>query len=80
MFSFLTSDGVLALRLAAPDRDAFLDRYGTHLVERHGAVLKDYVAVPPDLLGRTAELQPWFDRSCDYAATLKPKKTTRSRR
>ncbi len=77
MFSFLTPDGVLALRLAVPDREAFLDRNGTSLVEQHAAVLKEYVAVPADLLGRPDELKPWFDRSCDHVSALKPKKTTR---
>jgi hypothetical protein len=77
MFSFLTPDGVLALRLAAADRDAFLERYRTQLVEQHGAVMKEYVAVPSDLLERFVELRPWFDRSCDYASSLKPKKTAR---
>lgn len=78
MFSFLTPDGVLALRLPAEQRDAFLDRYGTRLVEQHGALLKEYVAVPPDLLDRLEELRPWFDRSFEYASSLKPKKTTRT--
>ena len=80
MFSFLTPEGVLALRLAAQEREAFLSRYDTQLVEQHGAVMKEYVAVPADLLGQRDELQPWFDRSCDYVRTLKPKKTTRSPR
>jgi hypothetical protein len=77
MFSFLTPDGVLALRLSADDREAFMDRYGASLVEQHGAVMKEYVAVPADLLGRLDELRPWFDRDCEYVGSLKPKKTTR---
>ena len=78
MFSFLTPDGLLALRLPAEEREAFLDRYGTRLVEQHGALLKEYVAVPPDLLDRLEELKPWFDRSFEYVSSLKPKKTTRT--
>ena len=80
MFSFLTPDGVLVMRLAAEDREEFLSRYDTQPVEQHGAVLKEYVAVPADLLDRQDELGPWFDRSCDYVRTLKPKRSTRSRR
>jgi TfoX/Sxy family transcriptional regulator of competence genes len=79
MFSFLTPDGVLALRLPATDREAFVETYDTKLVEQHGAVMKEYVAVPAELLDRLEELKPWFDRSCEYVATLKPKKTTRTR-
>ena len=79
MFSFLTPDGTLALRLSAADREAFVEKYRTQPVEQHGAVMKEYVAVPTDLFGRLEEVRPWFDRSCDYAGSLKPKKTTRTR-
>jgi hypothetical protein len=67
---------VLALRLSGPDRENFLGTFATQLVEQHGAVLKEYVAVPPDLLERTTELSRWFDRSHEYVSSLKPKKTT----
>ena len=79
MFSFLAPDGILARRLASADRAVFLDRYDTQLVEQHGSVMKEYVAVLADLLGRLEELAPWFDRSCEYAGSLKPKKTARPR-
>ena len=77
MFSFLTPDGTLALRLSAEDREAFLEAYQTPPVEQHGAVMKEYVAVPDDLHARVEVMQPWFDRSCDYAGSLKPKPTKR---
>jgi TfoX/Sxy family transcriptional regulator of competence genes len=79
MFSFLTPDGVLALRLPGVDREAFVETYDTKLVEQHGAVMKEYVAVPADLFDRLDELKPWFDQSCECVVTLKPKKTTRTR-
>jgi hypothetical protein len=77
MFSFLTPDSVLALRLNEVDRDAFMGRYGAQPVEQHGAVLKEYVAVPGDLLGRLDELKPWFDRSCAHVGSLRPKKAAK---
>ena len=46
MFSFLTPDGTLALRLPQAERDAFLETYDTTLVEQHGHVMREYVAVP----------------------------------
>jgi hypothetical protein len=73
MFSFLTPDGILALRLSATDRAGFMETYASQLVEQHGAVLKEYVAVPPDLLDRLEELAPWFGRSFEYVGSLKPK-------
>lgn len=74
MFSFLTPDGTLALRLPSADREAFLERYGTQLIEQHGAVMKEYVAVPHGLLDRPGELKPCFDRGAEYVSALKPKK------
>ena len=79
MFSFLTPEGTLALRLPPAERTDFMERYRTAPVEQHGAVLKEYVAVPAGLLERLDELKPYFDRSFEYVGSLKPKKTTRHR-
>jgi hypothetical protein len=40
-------------------------------------VQKEYVDVPDDPLADTAALTPWFARSVDYVAGLRPKPTTR---
>lgn len=79
MFSFLTPDGALALRLAREDRDRFIQEHDARLVERHGHVMKEYVAVPDDLFAQTDALAPYFERSHAYVASLKPKPTTRRR-
>jgi TfoX/Sxy family transcriptional regulator of competence genes len=73
MFSFLTKEGKLALRLSKEDRAAFVEKYGTEPVVSYGAVMKEYVEVPQDLLQDTEELQKYFDKSYRYIATLKPK-------
>lgn len=73
MFSFLTNDGTLALCLSVTDRATFLLRYDTGLVEQHGAVMEEYVAVPGALLANTEELTPLFVQSLAYATSLKPK-------
>jgi len=72
MFSFLTPEGEMALRLDADDRDSFLRKYRTQLCVQHGRVLREYVVVPRSLLEDTADLQEWFDRSWAYAGTLDP--------
>jgi hypothetical protein len=77
MFSFLTDTGSLALHLAATDRVTFIERYGSGPHEAHGSVMKEYVTVPAPLLLDTPQLAPWFALSVAYAATLKPKPTTR---
>ena len=77
MSSFLAPDGTLALRLPDADRAAFLEKYQTTLVEQHGRVLKEYVAVPASVLDRLDELEPYFALSCDYVGSLRPKQTPR---
>jgi hypothetical protein len=75
MFSFLTKEGILALRLPAVERDAFLKKYNTKQCEQHGAVLEEYVEVPSVLLKNTVELKQYFDLSYTYVSSLKPKPT-----
>ncbi len=77
MFSMLTKEGKLALRLPAEERELFLKDYETTLCEQDGRVLKEYVEVPDALLERTEELKQCFDLSYAYVATLKPKPTKR---
>ena len=75
MFSYLTSSGVLALKLPAGEREAFLEKYQTKLVEAYGIVQKEFVTVPDALLTNTEELQPFFEKSYLYVQSLKPKPT-----
>jgi hypothetical protein len=77
MFSYLTADGCLALRLPHTTRETFLTTYQTSLVAVHGIVQKEYVLVEGGLLERTADLLPYFTASYEYAHTLKPKPTKR---
>ncbi len=79
MFSLLTKTGTLALRLPAEERDVFIEKYNTTLSEQYGKVMKEYVDVPDALLQNTQELKPYFDLSFAYAASLKPKPTTRKK-
>ncbi len=78
MFSFLTKEGKLALRLPTEERDAFLKKYKTKLCEQHGIVMKEYVEVPDALLKKTPELKTFFELSYTYVASLKPKATTKN--
>jgi hypothetical protein len=77
MFSLLTPDGILALRLPAGEREAFLKRYETTLCEQHGVVMKEYVRVPHFLLQKTRALAKYLDMSYRYACSLRPKPTTK---
>jgi len=77
MFSLLTPEGTLALRLPAAERDAFLKRYDTALCVQYGAVMKEYVQVPASLLRNTRALAKYLDISYRYACSLRPKPTTK---
>ncbi|HJZ73001.1 MAG TPA: hypothetical protein VKE51_14750 [Vicinamibacterales bacterium] len=79
MFSVLTKDGKLALRLPAEERTAFLKRYKTTLCEQYGTVMPEYVVVPDALLMKTRELQRFFDLSYAYVGSLAPKPTTKKK-
>ncbi len=79
MFSFLSADGVLAIRLAEKERNDFIKKHKSKLMEAHGTVMKEYVAVPRKLLKETKELKKWFALSVEYVNTLKPKATTKSK-
>jgi len=69
----------LAIRLPEDEREKFLKKYRTTLFEAYGAVMKEYVAVPDDLLPKTKELKKYLELSFAYAKTLKPKPTKKSK-
>ncbi len=75
MFSFLSKEGMLALRLPKDDRESFIAKYDTELCVQYGRVMKEYVVVPHDLLEQTDQLKKYFDISFEYISSLKPKPT-----
>ena len=79
MFSHLSKSGTLGLRLPKEERQAFLEKNNTSLYESYGAVMKEYVAVPNELLENTAELQSYLEISYECIKTLKPKPTIRKK-
>ncbi|MGB5216221.1 MAG: hypothetical protein WBN88_21585 [Anderseniella sp.] len=78
MFSFLDKAGTLCLRLSDEDRAAFAAAFQTGPVVQYGAVMKEYVPVPPELLADRCALQGWFAKCLAYAQTL-PVKPTRKK-
>jgi TfoX N-terminal domain len=69
----------LAIRLPEDEREKFLKKYKTNLFEAYGTVMKEYVAVPDDLLPKTKELKKYLELSYSYAKTLKPKPTKKTK-
>lgn len=79
MFTYLSKEDKLELRLPAGDREAFLKKYKAKLCEAFGKVQPEYVEVPDSLFSSTRELKKFFDSSYAYVASLKPKPTTKKK-
>src|SRR5580658_7349760 len=73
MFSYLSQQGKLELRLPEGEREAFLKKHKAKLCEAYGRVQPEYVEVPDALLSSTRELKKYFDSSYAYVVSLKPK-------
>lgn len=78
MFSFLTADGTMALRLSEDGQEAFKAAYDSGPVTQYGSVMQGYVSVPEELLADTDGVAAWFDRSHEWIGTLPPKPTKKS--
>jgi TfoX/Sxy family transcriptional regulator of competence genes len=81
MYSMISKHGVVGIRLPEPDRSEFISRHNTEIFRADPAwpPAKEYVAVPDSLLAHTDALVPYLQRSYEYALTLKPKPTKKSK-
>ena len=77
MYSFLSPDGHVCLRLSETDRRGFHERHGGREVVQHGRVMKEYVAIPADVLESTESVVALLDASREYVLSLRPKPTRR---
>jgi hypothetical protein len=78
MVSFLDKDGHLVLRLSPEERDALIKAGKGKLHEAYGVVQQDFVEVADAVLAKRAAAKKYFDAAHAYAATLKPKPTTKN--
>lgn len=80
MFSFLTQEGRLAIRLGKEEQEAFIKKHKAEYVYQHGCMMHGYVLVPDKMFRRPASIGPYFERSYAYIGSLPPKATTRSKK
>ena len=73
MFSSLTKDGRVGLRLSKEDRETFMEAHGAQPFKNYGGFIKDHVEVPDAMLEDTDALEPYLAMSYEYVKTLKPK-------
>jgi hypothetical protein len=80
MFSYMSQEGKLALRLPPDRREVFLKKYNAKLCEAYGVVQPEYLEVPASLLSSTRELKKFFNASYSYVASPKAKPTARKKK
>ena len=79
MFTFLSPEGILGIRLPENERTEFIAKYKTSTMEAHGTIMKEYVAVPDKLFKNVKELKEYLDLSFDYVKSLKPKSAKKNK-
>jgi hypothetical protein len=79
MVTSLNKEGRLVLRLSPEDRDAMIKAGKGKLHEAYGIVQRDFVEVADAVFTKAASARKYFDTAHAYAATLKPKPTTRKK-
>ncbi|MDA1329766.1 MAG: hypothetical protein DWG76_00530 [Chloroflexi bacterium] len=80
MYSMMTVEGQLGMRLSPEQQAAFRAQYGSGDFKNYNAVIHDYVAIPDDLLQNTKELAPYLKKSHEYTKSLPPKPTTKKKK
>ena len=73
MFSFITKEGGLAIRLSKEEHDKFMDEHGTEPVVQYNSVMNGYVAIPDEMFKNTATSGRYFKMGFDFVSTLDPK-------
>lgn len=72
MFSLLNKDGEFGIRLSKESQEKFKEKHNTTIYKSYGAVMKDYVLVPAQMLDTPKTLLPYLMESYDYVMSLKP--------
>ena len=80
MYSMLTKGNEVALRLPDDEKEKFIAKYKTKLLEQYGIIQAKYVVVPDSLLKNTTELKPYFSLCYNYVSGLKPKPTSKKKK
>lgn len=73
MFSIISKDGRLGIRLNKKDREEFIKTHKTKLFKNYGTTMKEYVEIPQKLLKDTKNLAKLLQTAEEYVKTLKKK-------
>ena len=80
MFTVFSTEAKLGIRLPKAEREAFLTRFDTTILQSYGHNMPEYVTVPDDLLEDTERLAPYLAMSYDYVTSLEPKPTKKPKK
>jgi hypothetical protein len=75
MFSFMTKEGGLVIRLGQEQQEAFVKKHRSGPVIQNNSTMRGYVHVSDSLLERTSEAAKWFQASVDHIRSLEPRAT-----
>jgi len=70
MFSLLNKDAEFGIRLSKESQEKFKEKYNTTIYKSYGAVMKDYVLVPEEMLDRPKQLFKYLNESYEYVMSL----------
>ena len=73
MFSLFNKSGELGIRLPKDVQEQFKLDFNTGIFMSYGAVMKDYVKVPDDMLNDVKTLKPYLELGLKLVNGLKPK-------
>ncbi len=78
IFSFLSKEGEICLRLSKDNQTAYWQAHGREPVTQYGSVMQGYVALSDDVLKDTDLSARWFDQCLADARALPAKPTKKS--
>ena len=73
MFALLNKAAEIGVRLSKASQETFKKKYNTTEYKSYGAVMKDYVLIPDNLLSDSELMTSLFIESYNYFMTLNPK-------
>tara|TARA_R110002124_G_scaffold132056_4_gene294546 strand:+ start:591 stop:914 length:324 start_codon:yes stop_codon:yes gene_type:complete len=73
MFSLLNKDAELGFRFHKEDCKIFMEKHQTGIFKSHGAIMKDYVLIPENMLQEKELLADYLNKSFKYVMSLPPK-------
>lgn len=75
MFSILGKDGKPGIRLSKEDREIFIKKYDSNILQQYGHNMPEYVELSTLLLKKTKEMIPYHQKGLEYVTSIKPKQT-----